>query len=286
MIRAASNCRPRRQAPLRPRTHITVAVVTGTTTPEPEDADRVETPAIGPPTRDTERRRSPSVLAASTRTRDSRRAQERLVTVVIAAGLSGDNLANELQDDPGIEVLASASEVVEAQSSIVRLMPRVALIGFDITPDPASIAELCATITELAPSIAIVAVAADDRAELYDCIRAGAGSCFYGRGSPMTLRRTVVAAHRRESVLSPGAAQQLLDDYQRLIADEDAVLAPVPALTSTEEEVLRRIAGGEAPDAIAAAHEVPTRMIGSHAGYAVAKLHRTYHDDGQFRLLR
>ncbi|HEX7094564.1 MAG TPA: LuxR C-terminal-related transcriptional regulator, partial [Acidimicrobiales bacterium] len=46
-----------------------------------------------------------------------------------------------------------------------------------------------------------------------------------------------------------------------------------PRLTPTEHEVLTRLAEGCTPADIAAMHDVSTRLVNLHTGYAVAKLH-------------
>jgi len=244
------------------------------------------TPAIGPPTRDTERRQSPAVLSPAVRQMDVTGARRRSITVVSAAGhLLNNNFTRELRDDVDVDVIGQAATATEAQTVIRELMPDVALVGIDLGRDTAGAIALCRTLQEDAPTVAVVAVAENDRAEdLFAFVRSGAISCFFGRSSPMTLRRTIVGAHRRESVVSSGVARAIVNEYQRMEGD-DSLLAPAPALTPTEEEVLRRLAEGESPSTIAQRHTVVLRMIGLHTGYTIAKLHRCYHDDAEFRLI-
>lgn len=255
--------------------------------PPPEDMAPVDDPAIGPPSANPERRQSPPILAPAARVMDPSGGKRRVVSLVVAAGhLSNNTFVRDLRGDEDIALLGQAADLDEAGTAITTLLPHVAVIGLDLGRDTPGVLMLCAALRENVPTVKIVAVAESDRPDdLFACLQSGAHSCFFGKTSPMTLRRTIVGAHRDESMLSPGVAERILADYQRLNADQDAVLAPAPTLTPTEEEVLQRLAAGETPQAIAERHEVTTRMIGLHAGYAVAKLHRTYYDDAQFRVL-
>lgn len=251
-------------------------------------SERVDIPAIGPPSTNTERRQSPTILAPATRTMDPSGRRRRVVMLVSAAGhLLNDSLLRAFDEDDDLEVLGDTATVAETETVVLDLVPHVALIGLDLERDTAGVIELCASLREQAPTVAIVVLAETERGDdLFSAVRAGASSCVVGHPSPSQVGDAVIAAHRRESRMPPSVARALLAEYRRLDEDDDAVLPPAPGLTATEDEVLRRLAAGESPDELAQRHQVTKRMIGLHAGYAVAKLHRTVHDDEQLRLLR
>ena len=81
---------------------------------------------------------------------------------------------------------------------------------------------------------------------------------------------------RGESPLTAGWAGRIIDEV-RWLAREPG-LVPAPELTPTELEVLRRIAAGATPAAIAELHGVTVHLVGLHAGVAVTKVRR-HHDD-------
>ncbi len=269
-----------------------MAAVTDPVPPTEPASDSVDTPAIGPPTREAERRHSPEVLARSARIMDASGARRQVITVVCALGhVHNPTFARELGDDPRFAVIGQCTSVDEAERSVIDLMPGVALIGLRLSPEPSDAPRLCATLRDQCPPVAIVAVGDDDSAEvLFECVRAGARSCFTGRGATGTpsgtLARVVTGTQRGESLLSAAVTQKVLDDYERLERSPGDVLAPTPELTAEEEEVLGLLAAGETPSSIADELEVTTRVVGLHAGHAVAKLHRTYHDDSVLAQLR
>jgi FixJ family two-component response regulator len=71
----------------------------------------------------------------------------------------------------------------------------------------------------------------------------------------------------------------MLAEYATLAERPIDPSAGGPRLTATEREVLQRLAHGTPADAVAAMHEVPTRLVHFHAGLAMAKLRRAALDE-------
>ncbi len=86
----------------------------------------------------------------------------------------------------------------------------------------------------------------------------------------------VAGAARNEGAIAPGWAGRLLDEVGALARDPSGL--PAPVLSPTELEVLRRIASGATPAAIATLHGVTEHVVNVHAGIVVTKVFR-HHDD-------
>lgn len=144
------------------------------------------------------------------------------------------------------------------------------------------------TVTELHrrhPVVAIVAVSGDD-AQLFAALQLGARSAVGGPEPELSLGRLLAGTVHGESHLTPGTATALIDEYARLDAHAEAVLAPAPELDPDEEDLLRRLAAGTPAPVLARQLDVPLSMVGRRVGVAVTRLHRTYHDDRLFRRIR
>jgi DNA-binding NarL/FixJ family response regulator len=245
--------------------------------------------AIGPPSSQPAASRQSPTLALGPTARVGPTDRKRSpVTVVAAAGhLLNDQIIREIGAADGVELVGRGGAPAEAEAAIVGQVPQVALVGVDLGRDPDAVLQLCVTVREELPAVALVAVADTDRPEaLFPCILNGAISCYLTKAPAAPLLDTIAFAHRREAVLPPGVAAALLEEYERLDADDSALLAPAPHLTPTEDDILRRLAAGADVDAVADAYEAPARVVRAYVGDAVARLHRTVHDDTVLRMVR
>ena len=114
----------------------------------------------------------------------------------------------------------------------------------------------------------------DDRA--YAAVRAGALGCYLWSDPVSPVTAVVAGAARGEGAITPGWAGRLVDEVGWLNREPSPLRAP--ELSPTELEVVRRIASGASPAAIAALHGVTEHVVKVHAGIVVEKVFR-HHDD-------
>jgi two-component system response regulator DesR len=193
----------------------------------------------------------------------SPRAGRTTVAVAFPEGAARASLVNELDQADDIEVvveLGSAERLFEHVHDVVPdvLLVSTELPGVDVTA-------LCRRLATVLPICRVVLVFGPTSAP-YEAVAAGAAGAValtdLTSNGVWTVRRTV----RGEALIPAQWAASILDD------------STAPPLTPTEREVLQRLANGATPEAVAALHEVPLRLVHLHAGYAMAKIHRAAHD--------
>jgi DNA-binding NarL/FixJ family response regulator len=175
-----------------------------------------------------------------------------MITVVAAH-------AGEPIDEDDLDVVATASSSGDARQRCLEQMPDVALIALDLDGDGGR--GVCRSLAADAPVIRSVLVGDGDDAPR-DSIASGA---FGFVGPDADLAWVVRRAAWSEALMPPAWAELILGE----LAD------PTP----TEREVLQRLAGGAAPEAVANLHEVTARLVNLHAGYALVKLQRQWADE-------
>jgi len=200
------------------------------------------------------------------------------ITVVVADGDGAKRalFSATLDDQPDLTIVGRASSGVTAVEQILDLMPDVAVCSTDL-PDADGV-DTCRAVIDRAPAACIVLVAGQSELRrAYEGILAGAVSCVSLESAAHDLAAATRAANRRESMLPPPIAGQILRDMEA-VGGRDAATLGRPTLTATEREVLTRLAHGEAPREIARRYDVTPRLVNVHTGYAVAKLHRALED--------
>ena len=137
--------------------------------------------------------------------------------------------------------------------------------------------QLCREVADHAPiSRVLVQATPEEAAHSYQALRVGAWGCLETGAEPADLHDAAEAAARGEAILSARHAAWLLREL-----DEEGATAPGTApsperLTATERTVLRLMAEGADPEGISDHLGLSTRVVGRHAGSAVARLHRRY----------
>ena len=137
--------------------------------------------------------------------------------------------------------------------------------------------QLCRELADRAPiSRVLVQATSDQAAHSYQAIRVGAWGCVDPSAGPADLHEAAEAAARGEAILPARHAAWLLRELDE--GEQSAGgTAPTPdRLTAAERTVLRLLAEGATPDTIGDHLGVSTRVVGRHAGSAVARLHRRY----------
>lgn len=199
-------------------------------------------------------------------------------TVVLA--IAGDRRRAEaatiLEGAPDLDLAATTADGADAIARIGAVVPDVAIIDIDLpTPDGLAV---CAEVAERFPVVRTVLVSPADDERCYEGVAAGAVGCRFAS----ELRSQLLVTARRtawgESTIPRGWATRLLADAAAPSASAQSHAVPPPALSATEREVLSRIASGATPEAIAALHQVPVRVVNLHAAYAVAKFRQMHRD--------
>jgi len=166
---------------------------------------------------------------------------------------------------------AAITEAIELAS------PTVALVDIELPGRGGGIAAVAA-LSETRPATRTVLVADEDDDRTYAGVAAGASGCYLWTAPLSPITNVVAGAARGEGALTPGWAGRLIDEMGWLSRETNGLRAP--ELSPTELEVVRRVASGATPAAIAALHGVTEHVVNLHAGIVLTKVHR-HHDDSR-----
>ncbi len=163
----------------------------------------------------------------------------------------------------------------EVLGVILADVPDVVVVS--MAPGPIHPLQLCREVADRSPvSRVLVQAAPDQAANSYQAIRVGAWGCLDPAAGPAELHDAAEAVTRGQALLSPRHAAWVLrelDDPTPLPAGGP----PTPdRLTAAERTVLCLLAEGTHPEAIADHLGISPRVVGRHAGSALARLHRRY----------
>ena len=184
--------------------------------------------------------------------------------------------------------MGEAADADTAVEAVVASVPDVAFVDLGLAAGPSGaradgVAALVAA-HEQRPAVHLVAVADEDDDRAYAALAAGAMGLYLWDNPVATAVEVAVGVARGEAPLTPGWAGRILDEVRWLAREPGPV--PAPELTPTELEVLRRVASGATPAAIAQLHGVTVHLVGVHAGVAVTKVRRHHDDLHQLESLR
>ena len=177
-------------------------------------------------------------------------------------------LSAALQSATDIRMVGTAASSQAMNALVIERVPDVAVVDLRLTDALAG----CCSLVHDAPAAALIVVAPDGDPEAFEALSYGATSCLPVEQAAGELADTVRASARGEAILPPIIAGRLLQALAAVPGESG--LMGTQALTSTEQEVLTRLAGGDAPAIIATRYQVTARLVNLHAGYAVAKLQR------------
>jgi DNA-binding NarL/FixJ family response regulator len=148
-----------------------------------------------------------------------------------------------------------------------------------IQPAPVHPLQLCREVADRAPvSRVLVQATPDQAAHSYQAIRVGA----WGVLDPADdVHAAAEAAARGEAVLPARHAAWVLRELEEPEHPAGGTAPSPDRLTAAERTVLRLLAEGATTDTIADHLAVSPRVVGRHAGSAVARLHRRYRRPSQ-----
>jgi two-component system response regulator DesR len=185
------------------------------------------------------------------------------VAIAMADVVARDRLVRELGEADDIEVVIELDSGSDLFERVHDVLPDVLLVSTDL--EGVDAVALCSRLSSELPVCRVVLLYGATIAP-YHAVAAGVAGAValpdLDDTAIWTVRRTV----RGEALIPAQWAGSILEDNG------------APSLSATEREVLQRLAKGAAPDAVAALHEVPPRLVHLNAGYALAKIHRDARD--------
>ncbi len=174
---------------------------------------------------------------------------------------------------PPIEVVAEASNGLEAVDLARRLQPDVILLDL-VMPEMDGI-EATAMIVEHSPhSRIIILTSFGDEDKVFPAIRAGAQGYLLKDISPNDLVQAVQSVYLGQVQLHPDIARTLMAavaSQKEAVADQRS--APFEGLTERELEVLSQIAQGFNNREIASKLVISEKTVKTHVSSILGKLH-------------
>ncbi|MCL7965547.1 MAG: response regulator transcription factor [marine benthic group bacterium] len=180
-----------------------------------------------------------------------------------------EGIRRVLDEDPGFDVVAEASDGRKALESIEEMNPDVAIL--DISMPELSGLEVARRLREERPAVKILILSMHDESEyVMRAVHAGAaGYLLKDDAGPALLRQAVRAVHEGDSYFSPAVAARLTD---ALRGGSSGSADPLERLTGRELEVLRLVAAGHSNKQIAAELGISRRTVESHRESMMRKI--------------
>jgi len=167
----------------------------------------------------------------------------------------------DLQDD--IEVVAEASDGLEAVEAAARLDPDIVLLDL-VMPGLDGLGALKELRSGRARVIVLTSFGDDDK--LFAALRGGAAGYLLKDVQPADLVRAIRSAHAGDSPLSPAIATRIVEEVaQGTVSAHDD-------LTPRELDVLTLIARGRSNKVIARELGVAEKTVKTHVSHILAKL--------------
>ncbi|PSR67944.1 DNA-binding response regulator [Nocardia sp. MDA0666] len=181
-----------------------------------------------------------------------------------------DGVSRDLTE-AGFRVVATADGVGTAARRAAAVRPDVVLMDMQL-PDGSG-AQATAEVLRVSPrSRVLVLSASDERGDVLEAIKAGAGGYLVKSASAAELIDAVRATAAGQAVFTPGLAGVVLGEFRRIAGAEAGTSAERPVLTDRETEVLRLVAKGLSAKQIATRLTVSHRTVENHVQATLRKL--------------
>ena len=180
----------------------------------------------------------------------------------------------------GLQVVGEAGNGAAATALARELQPD--LIFMDINMPPPNGLEATRAIKAQSPHIKIVMLTvSDDEQDLFEAIKSGAEGYLLKNLREEEFSELVERIGKGETVLSPGIARKLLQEFARLggpgarhgEGESAASREEVGGLTERELQVLEHVARGATNKEIAAALFISENTVSFHIKNILSKLH-------------
>jgi DNA-binding NarL/FixJ family response regulator len=172
-----------------------------------------------------------------------------------------------LQQEPGIEVIAEASDGAEAVEVALREKPDLCVL--DVAMPKLTGLQATRTIRQHLPNTSVLILSMhEDERYLFEALKAGASGYVLKREADRVLVDAVRAVARGESFLTNAAEASLVRSWR----EEPGRQAPDEPLTAREQEVLKLIAEAHTNREIALVLHLSEKTVESHRGNLLRKL--------------
>ncbi len=203
-----------------------------------------------------------------------------MIRILIADdhSLFREGLARVLNEAPGMCVVASVSNGLEALSRVAEFKPDVILM--DVNMPKMGGVEATRQLHKIYPQTPVLMLTiSEEEQDLFAAIRAGARGYLLKSASTSELIDAIQRIYAKEAILAPGMAAKLLNEFATISSD------PIPldkndnddvdpsALTERERQVLQWVARGMTNKEIGAQLSLSPHTIKAHIRTILEKLH-------------
>ena len=179
-------------------------------------------------------------------------------------------LRRVLQEQPGWEVVAEASDGAEAVSRTVELEPHVAIL--DIAMPRLNGVDATRQIVRRLPDVRVLIVSMySEEVFVSQALQAGAHGFLLKDAADSDLVRAVTDLLNGKSFFSPAVSKIVLDDYVRQLAAR-GVTDRFDTLSEREREVFQLIAEGHSNKDIAGVLNISPGTVETHRARIMEKL--------------
>jgi DNA-binding NarL/FixJ family response regulator len=194
---------------------------------------------------------------------------ERTSRVLLVADVSvhRDGLVEQLDREPGIQVVGATSDHAESVAEVWTLSPDLVLL--DVAAEER--VEAIAALVDAIPDVRVVAFAVPEtESDIIACAEAGVAACVTREASFAELVATIERVGSGESLCSPQVSAVLLRRVATLAAER--LGEPAASLTTREREILELIDEGLSNKQIAQRLCVEVPTVKNHVHNLLAKL--------------
>ena len=177
-----------------------------------------------------------------------------------------------LANEPDIEVVAEASNGLEAVHQAARFQPSVVLMDIRMPGTDGLQATRAIAEDPALDGVKVVIVTTFDLDEyVFEALRVGASGFLVKSTEPAELVHAVRVVTAGEALLSPGVTKRLVGEFARR-AKEPGATPALEALTDREREVMALVAEGLSNEEIGERLVVSPATAKTHVSRAMVKL--------------
>ena len=180
-----------------------------------------------------------------------------------------DGLAALLGSLPGVEVVGTAGDGLEAVERARELQPDVVVM--DVQMPRLDGIEATRRITADSPHVGVVVLTmAEEDQTLFAAMRAGARGYLLKGANQGEILRAITAVAEGEAIFGPAVARRVAEFFAGTPAP---ATDPFPQLTVREREILALVAAGRSNPQIAAELYLSPKTVRNNVSNIFAKLH-------------